>query len=268
MANISVLMFDETYRGYYIHGKSATGSADLSSENLSLSLEHEMRGKASMRGLTASRPDAQTFQINMPNKMVTAYEEHYLRPLNQLVAAGAINGPATGDFASAISTLLSLGPALPDGIWDQITAARESGTGITLDFTKNLMNKIMRKYIEQVRNDPKRCIRKRKWIDQLLGLHERSPDVPIMFEDTYFPSFANIFLFGLDFDFLMMEVLVIAAMEKVSRVDTFDRNIFSPVTLGVLVAYLIDSFMIWLRKWQGSKNLSRNTVTDEKFLIS
>ena len=89
-----------------------------------------------------------------------------------------------------------------------------------------------------------------------------------MFEDTWFPSFANAFLFGLDFDFLMMEVLVIAAMEKVSRVDRFDRNVFSPVTVGVLVAYLIDCFMIWLRKWQGQKNLSRNTVTDEKFLIS
>ena len=70
VANISVLMFDDSYRGYYIHGKSPTGSADLSSENLSLALEHEQRGKASMRGLVASRPDSQTFEINMPRAMV------------------------------------------------------------------------------------------------------------------------------------------------------------------------------------------------------
>ena len=70
VANISVLMFDDSYRGYYIHGKSPTGSADLNSENLSLSLEQEQRGKASMRGLVASRPDSQTFEINMPRAMV------------------------------------------------------------------------------------------------------------------------------------------------------------------------------------------------------
>ena len=164
--------------------------------------------------------------------------------------------------------MLSLGPALPEGVWEEVYNARESGTSVTLDFTKNLMNKIMRKYIEQVRNEPKLCIRERRWHDRLLDTQERSRQFPIMFEDTWFPSFANAFLYGLDFDFLMMEVLVIAAMEKVSRVDHFDRNVFSPVTLGVLVAYLIDSFMIWLRKRQGQKNLSRNTVTDEKFLIS
>lgn len=41
VANISVLMFNDSYRGYYVHGKSPTGSADLSSENLCLALEQE-----------------------------------------------------------------------------------------------------------------------------------------------------------------------------------------------------------------------------------
>ena len=39
VANISVMMFDEYLNGYYIHGKSPTGKADLSSENLCLALE-------------------------------------------------------------------------------------------------------------------------------------------------------------------------------------------------------------------------------------
>ena len=39
VANISVIMFNEELNGYYIHGKSASGAADVSSEKLRLNLE-------------------------------------------------------------------------------------------------------------------------------------------------------------------------------------------------------------------------------------
>ena len=41
MANISVLIFNEAFQGYYIHGKSPMGAADVSSEKLRLNLEAE-----------------------------------------------------------------------------------------------------------------------------------------------------------------------------------------------------------------------------------
>jgi len=41
VANISVIMFNEELNGYYIHGKSACGAADVSSEKLRLNLEAE-----------------------------------------------------------------------------------------------------------------------------------------------------------------------------------------------------------------------------------
>ena len=40
-----------------------------------------------------------------------------------------------------------------------------------------------------------------------------------MFEDSFFPSFSNIFLYGLDFDFMMLEVLVISCMDRTNYLD-------------------------------------------------
>ena len=38
LANMSVLMFDEELKGFYIHGQSSNGAADVDSRQLRLSL--------------------------------------------------------------------------------------------------------------------------------------------------------------------------------------------------------------------------------------
>ena len=76
VANISVIMFNEDLNGWYIHGKSPSGAADVSSERLRLNLEAEAQGNATIRGLTTSHPDAQTFEIFLPNKMIEDYRKN------------------------------------------------------------------------------------------------------------------------------------------------------------------------------------------------
>ena len=95
--------------------------------------------------------------------------------------------------------------------------------------------------------------------------HERNPNYPQMYKDGFFPTYAINFLYGLEWDFMKMEVLIIASMDLIS---TYDKNITSGLALGVLIAYLMDCFMIKWRGFYGRKNLSVQTVTDEKFLIS
>lgn len=69
---------------------------------------------------------------------------------------------------------------------------------------------------------------------------------------------------GMDFDFLMMDTISLSFIEFVSRNDL---NLRSRILLGVLVAYIIDSGLIWLRGYMGRRNLSRHTLVDEDFLI-
>jgi hypothetical protein len=46
ICNISVLLFDNSFHGYYIHGRSPYGQAEVSSEILRKALEYEESGKA------------------------------------------------------------------------------------------------------------------------------------------------------------------------------------------------------------------------------
>ena len=66
ICNISVLMFDNEFHGYYIHGRSPYGQSEVSSEALIKALEYETTGKAQQRGLTPDEPNLQTFEIFMP----------------------------------------------------------------------------------------------------------------------------------------------------------------------------------------------------------
>ena len=84
-----------------------------------------------------------------------------------------------------------------------------------------------------------------------------------MFRDSWY-SFSSVFLQGLDFDFLMMDVLTISFIDSVARNNT---NLQSKLILGILIAYLLDCFFIFLREVLGKKNLARHTLADERFLI-
>ena len=87
--------------------------------------------------------------------------------------------------------------------------------------------------------------------------------IPIMFRDKWY-SFSEFFLTGLDFDFLMMDVLTISFIDSVARNNTV---LHSRVILGILIAYLLDQFFIFLREFLGKKNLATHTLADERFLI-
>jgi meckelin len=57
ICNISILMFDENLHGYYIHGRSPFGQAEISQEDIRKNLYFESTGKAQMRGITNEDPD-------------------------------------------------------------------------------------------------------------------------------------------------------------------------------------------------------------------
>lgn len=83
ICNISLLIFDETFHGYYVHGRSPYGQAEVSSGELRKALEYEMAGKAQERGLTSLEPNLQTFEIYMPKRMLQDYRDHYLKDVRE-----------------------------------------------------------------------------------------------------------------------------------------------------------------------------------------
>jgi hypothetical protein len=62
----------------------------------------------------------------------------------------------------------------------------------------------------------------------------------------------------------MLECLIIASMD---RAASLPNNIQSGLVFGVLIAYMIDYFLIWVRNYKGTKNLSTHTLADERFMM-
>ena len=92
IANISVMIFNEELNGYYIHGKSPSGSSDVSSEKLRLNLVAESMGNATIRGIHSTMPDQQTFEIVMPINMIEDYKKHFLGPVQASIQNSKIEG--------------------------------------------------------------------------------------------------------------------------------------------------------------------------------
>jgi hypothetical protein len=69
---------------------------------------------------------------------------------------------------------------------------------------------------------------------------------------------------GMDFDYMMLDVLILTAVEAAFKSST---AIASRIMLGVLIAFVVDSFLFWLRRYLGKRNLSRHTLVDDAFLI-
>lgn len=124
----------------------------------------------------------------------------------------------------------------------------------------------MQKYVEDVRNQPKQYVRERKWIERLLNwapASELNQAKPIMYKDKW-SSWGKTLLLELDFDFMMLDVCTISFIEFMARDNT---DLANRTLLGVLVAYILDYLLIWIRAYFGKKNLSRHTLVDESFLV-
>jgi meckelin len=78
VSNISVFILDESLHGYYIHGNSPAGKADLNLDEILVALEEEGNGKVKGRGLIEKdNENLQTFELYMSYKMRNVYDGIY-----------------------------------------------------------------------------------------------------------------------------------------------------------------------------------------------
>lgn len=194
----------------------------------------------------------QTFEIFIPQNLLQQYKHRYLVDVETNIQKMNNENAAT---ANAVQKAMTNPPAIPTGLDLD-----------SLDSQKKNMNKIMMKYVEQVRAEPNVYIKERSWLERLINRAPKAAlinDRPIMYKDK-FCKFGNTFLMGMDFDFLMLDVCTVSFIEIASR---HDSNLQSRVLMGVLMAYILDSMLIWMRGYFGRRNLSKHTLVDESFLI-
>lgn len=136
-----------------------------------------------------------------------------------------------------------------------------------LEVQRKKMNKLMIKHVEQVRMKPEAYIRDRSWFERLLN---RAPDDLakangfIMYKDRW-GAFIKYMLMGMDFDFLMLDVLIITFMER--ETQRHEDTVTSRVALAIMITYTLDCLLFWMMSYYGKRNLSKHTLADEAFLI-
>lgn len=252
VTNISVLLFDDSFGGYYIHGRSPYGYTEISSEMLRRSLDQEARGKGQIRGLSPDEPDLQTYQIYIPMNLFETYRRNYVQELGSAVSDAANANTA---LQTTSSKFFTRGDAIPKGLDIDKT-----------ETTRKIMNKLFMRCIEQVRNEPKKYIKERSLVDKLFNrppIDDLKSDRPVLYKDKWY-SFSRFFAMGLEWDFVMLDSCILAFCIQVSLYDT---NLDIKLLLGTLVAYILDEALLFIRNYKGRRNIATHTLVDEKFLF-
>lgn len=168
----------------------------------------------------------------IPEKLLTDYKNKYFTEVTSQIDRS--NKMAVSTY-NAVQRAMTSQPALPSRL--DLTE---------LEQKRRLINKIMMRYIEQVRTQPQIYLQERTQIDRLL---KRQPtqlnaaEQIVMYKDKQF-SFGKTLLMGMDFDFLMLNVCVLCFVENMSR---FYPEVRSRILMGVLVAYVIDKVLVKIR---------------------
>lgn len=141
---MSLLMFDESLHGYYIHGRSPFGQAEITQEQLRHNLHFEGTGKAQMRGITDEDPDLQTYEIFVPKQLIDHYKSEYIKDVTLVINEAQTSNTKNYD---AVQQTFSTTPAIPKNLDME-----------KIDVSRKVMNRLMINYVDQVRAEPNRFV--------------------------------------------------------------------------------------------------------------
>ena len=192
-------------------------------------------------------PELQTFEIFIPPDLTRRYKTQLQsKQVQEIEAQKSRNQTLTVN----VSKTFSVNAAVPRNIEIE-----------KLDTERKIMNKLMMQYVEKVRLEPRKYIKERSNWDRFFNFapNELEKNQPIMFKDPNC-SYGKFFLMGMDFDFLMLEVFVISLVHLAFRGSA---GMDVALLVGILVAYLIDTALTWIRKTFGRRNFAKNTLIDE-----
>ncbi|XP_067905206.1 meckelin-like isoform X2 [Heterodontus francisci] len=152
VSNVSVLVLMHRCYGYYIHGRSVHGHADIGMESMYLNLKKEEDNLCAMRGLEPNM-DVQTFEVLISNKIRQQYDR-ILSPLNE---AARVNRTGREDSAALQQNLKAY-------------------------FT---MNKFLSSFLEHAYKDMDYVVREKLFLERILDFEfQRSDDRSFFYNDS------------------------------------------------------------------------------------
>jgi len=250
VANISVFLLESSLHGYYIHGQSPLGKADINLTELLQFLEEEGKGKIRGRGLTEDENDnLQSYEMYLSYTMRNIYDGlYYVQTRTEINEAG------DADKLHNQSRMPTLFKYIPNSLNVQ-----------NIYLLNNFMNNQLKNKIEQVAAQSKIFVRDKSCLERFLefppslDLTSNNAKELIFYRDPGM-NFDDVLFIGMELEWLVLVVYTwemwCIALHKYGW----------PMSLSIFMTYLMEKIGFKIRVFFGEKNVAKKAVIDNRFL--
>jgi len=292
---VSLLLMDEKYHGFYVHGNAPHEYADGGMAEIANHLFEEAAAARIGRGLPGCPdPLCQTFEIHVPALWREQYDRVFRRLLDSESAAiaasmGNLNIPSSQGYNTNMNNMgvsNSINGGVPiSGVAGSLVAKARERTR-RLGAAQQALALFMKGFIEETDPDYKRVWRDRTLLqaafdvppDMLTegmvasasaavtggmggsgtasGLAPSNSRLTYVYTDHLY-RFERLIFRGIELDLLIFEILLFCLV---------DYLVVSPTSAGV-TTYIFSKAIAAFRHWWGNRNVSYKTLVDERFLL-
>ena len=249
VSNISVFILDGLLHGYYIHGLSPIGKADVNYDELFKFLQVEGAGSMRNRGLENDNDEDhcknQSYEMFISNAMRTIYDGLYIIQTESMLAKGMNSNKY---FRKS-----KLGMRL----FRNFLNYEKDQT--LLD---NYMNNQLKTKIDIVSSNIIQYIKDKTFLQRIMGytidntefVRINAPD--IIFYRDYRQNFDDILFSGMEWEWFIMDLFFLQLI-MIASDDIF---------LAMFLTFIFDEILYYIRGYFGNRNVAKKAVVDERFL--
>ncbi|XP_064169133.1 meckelin-like [Anguilla rostrata] len=228
LSNVSVFILAHRCYGYYIHGRSVHGHADVSIEAVRANLRREEANLCALRGLEPNS-DIQTFEIALTDRV----RQQLDRIMLSLTEASGAQGQSTG----------AEGPQEPQ---EQTTKAYHA------------MKYFLSSFLEHAHKDMDYIVKDKLLLERIMKYEFQRPvERTIFYRDPDGVSFTNVLYFSNELTLLLFDTLLFCI------IDLGSQNL----VLATVLTYAVQQVLDCLRYYISRRNVSEKTLVDQRFLI-
>ena len=246
VANVSVLILQDSLRGYYIHGQSPLGKSDTTLQELIRFLEEESKGKIKGRGITDDKNDnLQTYEIYLSYTMRQIYDGLYFFPTLQEIDKGN-----QYDRIQNQAKFVNIFRYIPESLH----------TGNIYEINK-FMNNHLKEKIEQVTMQSKSLIKEKTLCERFfefppsIDLTSRTVKELVFYKDPG-RNFEDVLFIGMELEWLIF-VIYIFNMWCIS-LEKYGQSL----PISIFMTYVMERMFWKIRIFFGEKNVARKAVVD------
>ncbi|XP_068208396.1 meckelin [Palaemon carinicauda] len=227
IANISIFILEHKMFGYYIHGRSVHGYADVDMHSFYEQLKREEEDLCGHRGLEPSS-ECQTFEVAITNRFREQYD-HILQPVK-----GFIGMKRQGNHGR-----------MPSSEMEQSFQAHET------------MKRFFGMFLQHAVKDLDYIVKDKLFLESLLDLEFQEVDERCLFFRDNNHCFDKVLFCGHEVSFVIFELLLFTFVDLLS----YD------FVLSAVVTFIFSFFIKKVRFAGGRKNVVSKTLVDQRFLV-